>query len=627
MGANGFLAECRFHSRLRGIGESSSGRAIPQTRRSSGQRDSGEEDIAMMRRTLLAFISVSLLCATALSQQSPSAFLQGTVIEVGTDMPIGKATVELRPGSGTGTPIAVTRTDSEGKFYLPNTTPGTYRIRVTHAGHVTALYGQRQPGGPGGTLTVPPGQRTDVRVAMTPGGVISGRITDKGQPIGLADVFVVKAIYTEGQLPFNPVLAVRVDDTGEFHLFWLPPGRYYLIGLVWDQASSIGYITNPDGVDTNGFFLQRFTGRAVFMRATAGGLAPDEAHVPIYYPGTPDPQLARVIDVQPGAVLRGLDIDASALPTRKVRGRVVGLPAGVATPRGQPLATVSMRPLTAALLTNGAQAPDAAVDSAGNFEINKATPGRYVLMASGGGMTARTLVEVRERDVSDIVLTLSSGFNLSGRITSDRGTAPSGLRVILRPDPILPNTANFNVTPQADGSFTFPASIGAGDYRVYVGPILVPPSPVQTPPAPPAALKNVYIKSIRFGDADVLNDGLHLESQPREPLTIVVGTNPGTIEGRVVNDRQQALPATTVVLVHSGGLRSHVNEMFMSSDAAGRFEFQNVPPGNYEMFAWDSVETGAWQDPEFMRSFENRGTAVRITEGGKTSVDVKMIEK
>jgi hypothetical protein len=243
-------------------------------------------------------------------------------------------------------------------------------------------------------------------------------------------------------------------------------------------------------------------------------------------------------------------------------------------------------------------------------------------------MTARTSVEVRERDISDIVLTLSPGFNLSGRITADRGTAPPGLRVVLRPDPLLPNTPNYNVTPQADGSFTFSGSITPGDYRVYVGPILVAPAPPgQAPPSPPATLKNAYIKSIRFSDTDVLNDGLHLESQPREPLSIVLGTNPGTIEGHVVNDRQQLVPATTVVLIHNGGLRFHVNELFTSSDASGRFEFQNVPPGNYELFAWDSVETGAWQDPEFMRSFENRSVAVRIAEGGKASVDVKIIEK
>jgi hypothetical protein len=137
----------------------------------------------------------------------------------------------------------------------------------------------------------------------------------------------MKAIYTEGQLSPDSVLSIRADDLGEYHLFWLPPGRYYIVGVVWDSASSIPRYVNADGDNIDGFFDQRYIGRAVFLRATAGGvLADNEAHVPIFYPGTPDPKLATVIDVKPGADLRGVDIDAGAVITRHVRGRVVGVP-------------------------------------------------------------------------------------------------------------------------------------------------------------------------------------------------------------------------------------------------------------------------------------------------------------
>ena len=356
----------------------------------------------MMRRaTLIILLFLCVVHGRALSQQ-PTAYLQGIVVEEGGGTPIAKANVELRAASGSGQAIANTQTDREGKFYLPNVTAGPYRVVVTHAGHVNAEYGQRYPGGAPSMLMLAPGQRAmDLRIAMTRAGVISGHITDKGQPIGQADAFAMRAVYTEGQLSLTPVLSIRTDDLGEYHLFWLPPGRYYIVGAVWDFAGSVPRYVNAEGTNTNSFVDQRYIGRAVFLRATAGGvLADNEAHIPIFYPGTPDPKLATVIDVKPGADLRGVDIDASAVITPRVRGRVVGLPAPVTGPAGQPSrVNVSMRPISPTVTTSSAQTPSVSADSTGNFEITNAAPGRYMLTATADNLSGRVLVEVRDRDV------------------------------------------------------------------------------------------------------------------------------------------------------------------------------------------------------------------------------------
>jgi hypothetical protein len=128
-----------------------------------------------------------------------------------------------------------------------------------------------------------------------------------------------------------------------------------------------------------------------------------------------------------------------------------------------------------------------------------------------------------------------------------------------------------------------------------------------------------------MGDLDVLNDRLHLESQPQEPLAIVIGSNPGIISGRVVDEGHMPVPGATIVLVHDSGLRYRVNEKTSSSDSSGRFEFTNVPPGNYKLFAFESIERGAWLDPERTRPFESGGVASRLEEGGKVSLDVPLI--
>jgi hypothetical protein len=43
------------------------------------------------------------------------------------------------------------------------------------------------------------------------------------------------------------------------------------------------------------------------------------------------------------------------------------------------------------------------------------------------------------------------------------------------------------------------------------------------------------------------------------------------------------------------------------------------------LFAWESVETGAWQDPEFIRASENGGRPIQISEGNNEDVRLVVI--
>src|SRR6185295_17220043 len=98
-------------------------------------------------------------------------------------------------------------------------------------------------------------------------------------------------------------------------------------------------------------------------------------------------------------------------------------------------------------------------------------------------------------------------------------------------------------------------------------------------PTLPLQVQNLYVKSIRMGDVDVLNDTLHLTAQPSDPLVIVIGTNLGTVRGRLVDENQRPVAGATVVLVYDNALRYRVNEKVSTTDAAGNVVFDNVPPG------------------------------------------------
>ena len=166
-----------------------------------------------------------------------------------------------------------------------------------------------------------------------------------------------------------------------------------------------------------------------------------------------------------------------------------------------------------------------------------------------------------------------------------------------------------NPRPAADGSFTLDG-LAPGDFRVNVQ---------QLP-------SGGFLKSMRLGNADVLNDGLHLTGPPQGLLEIVIGVNAGNIEGSVSNDRQQALPSATVVLVPDPRFRRR-SDLYrvVTTDNSGRFRMSAVSPGDYKLFAWENVEPGAWQDPAFIGAYENAGRPIHIYEGTSENLQLQVM--
>jgi hypothetical protein len=160
-----------------------------------------------------------------------------------------------------------------------------------------------------------------------------------------------------------------------------------------------------------------------------------------------------------------------------------------------------------------------------------------------------------------------------------------------------------------DGSFTL-QSVPPGDFRVILRQL-------------PA---RGYIKSMRMGGADVLNDGLQVSGPPDSILEIVIGTNAGSIDGSVVNSRNEVLANRSVVLVPDIRFRQR-SDLYkvVSTNNAGRFRMQGIAPGDYKLFAWENVENDAWQDPNFIQAYENIGRPIRINEGSTENLQLPVI--
>jgi hypothetical protein len=227
-------------------------------------------------------------------------------------------------------------------------------------------------------------------------------------------------------------------------------------------------------------------------------------------------------------------------------------------------------------------------------------------------MGARTPVDLVSTDVEGVSLLLETGFTVAGRVSIGGQSASNdvtGVRIQLQSDPNVPPLAIPAVTPEADGSFSV-AGVTPGTYRLSVA----------------ALPRNTYLKSARLGSVDILNGGLRIDSAPNGALEIVLGTTPGILDATVVDDRQMPVAAVTVALVPDATQQKRY-DVYRSatSDASGRIHLDGVVPGDYRIYAWESVENGAWTDPDFMRGYQNNGTAVHVGEGGQATTNVRLI--
>jgi hypothetical protein len=61
------------------------------------------------------------------------------------------------------------------------------------------------------------------------------------------------------------------------------------------------------------------------------------------------------------------------------------------------------------------------------------------------------------------------------------------------------------------------------------------------------------------------------------------------------------------------------------ADRNGEFSMNNVAPGEYKVFAWESVPNTAYMNASFMEKYESRGRTITISQGSNLNFDVTVI--
>jgi hypothetical protein len=415
-------------------------------------------------------------------------------------------------------------------------------------------------------------------VLLTPHAVITGKVTDEdGEPVTGADIQVSTLSYFQGRKQLSRTGGASTNDLGEYRVFGLAPGKY------WVSA----------------------TGRTNPMVTTT------EEYTTTYYPRTTDAGSALPVEVTAGAQLRNIDVTLARVRTVAVRGKVSSEIEGE-----KRFLNVMLTPrMVMGIASMGVGSKGGSVRSDGSFEIRSVAPGAYMLTgivnADGKSHSTRVPLQVGGTNIENLQLTIRGGATINGKLRVEGGPQQdlAGYSVGLQAwesGGILFSSVPV-VKTQPDGSFQL-VDVGADRYGFFVR----------------GLPEGHYLKSVRSGGVDVLALGLEVNSGAA-PLDVLISPNAGGLEGTAIDPRsQKPAPGVTVVLVPRARERT---ELYRSAktDDAGRFRFKTIVPGDYRVYAWETVQEYAWMDPDFMRTLENKGEPVSIPEGSPQAVQVTMI--
>jgi hypothetical protein len=591
-------------------------------------------------------IAVLFAVSTVAPEAQSGGAVQGTVKAADTDRPLSGARVTLTvvtaatpvAGSGTvvsgalgGIPAEATvvaastgssrtissiTTETDGKFSFQNLEPGLYTLHVLRDGYARQSYGQRIVGGSPTALRVIAGQSAIVGLTLIPAGNVSGAIrSPEGRPQAGVPVQLLRATYnSSGQRTFQVEGTARTNDRGEYRLYWVTPGRYYLAA---GTPAGPNRPVNPNNI------------------TASPNEIPERSFVLTYYPGVSDARGAGLIDINPGGEINGIDFTVVGQQLQRIRGRIVDSDTG-RPPRGVGL-SLAYRTLTgnSAAFSAGEKYNPAT----GEFELRNVPAGSYVVqaiasdeIAAAEGETlvrvgaialranARVPVEVSDTDVDGVELRLSAGVNLRGRITVDGLPLSSvagweRVRVPLKPTldsafgPNVQPAAPVPQAPSADGTFVI-SGVSPGEFTV--GPIAGLPA-------------GLYIKEARFSQTDVLSQPLRFSGVASSPLEIVLSAKASQLDGTAL-DRSAAVVSGARVVLVPDRMRGRIDLYRTTlSDSAGRFVFRSVPPGDYRVFGWEALESYGYFNPDVLRAAEPQSTSVHVGESAGMSVTLKVI--
>lgn len=558
--------------------------AVDQSSAQTPQRDNRPRTASIGGRvTVGGAPAVSALVAVAEAESRTLGAVAGFVSPQG-------ATIEVRTGS-------------DGRYRVTGLAEGTYVIRALSKAYVLS----KSPVGFGAfrSVTLDDGEsRDDVDIALTRGGVITGRVIDaEGRPVIETSVrlfFVDEKDRPKVELDFHDGEGGQTDDRGVYRIYGLAAGRYM--------------------ISAGGEWVSGLTGRK----------SPETFH-----PDATDQDQAKIIEVKEGAEVTDIDIRLGAgKDTYAATGRVVD------AETGQPLPRVSVLCMEAPDKENGGRlyGRPATTDDEGRFKCANLAPGRYELSlwkrmrVNSMYYSEKIRFEVTDSDVSGLEVNAVRGSSISGVVVVEGVDDPAARAKLQR----------MFVGVQVVGSRESAGDRGDYERIRRVTAEIAGDGAFRLTGAPPG-MASFYMWGYQadiFSIRRIERDGAEVRSafeigrgEQIAGVRIVVAQANATIRGRVevagvklpegcqlqiwANPIKTTAGNEGIPAFHTNGARS------AAPDEKGRFVIEGLIPGEYELALNAMVRVGQndWSSAPGTSEVRRR---VIVSSGAETVVNLTL---
>jgi len=108
-------------------------------------------------------------------------------------------------------------------------------------------------------------------------------------------------------------------------------------------------------------------------------------------------------------------------------------------------------------------------------------------------------------------------------------------------------------------------------------------------------------------------------------VEIVISSAGARVDGTVTDENDLPTAGAIVALVPEEARRK-LFRLYKDSttDQYGKFEMRGIAPGKYKLFAWRDVESDSWQDPDFLKLYEDQGKEITAEERGRVTIQLKL---
>jgi hypothetical protein len=312
-----------------------------------------------------------------------------------------------------------------------------------------------------------------------------------------------------------------------------------------------------------------------------------------------------------------------------VRGVVAGFPAGASD------ASLILRPLNDLFMADIESWP---LDKDGHFQVREVLPGSYatLLVFSSGGASHTVrgdqIVQVANADIDGLRIAPLPNGDIRGQIRTedDRRIDWSQLEVSLYSD----RNSNQKWTK---GSYTSSGDTSTSLYWEEISPRKEVKSsgwfelkdvPADTyhlqVAAANDALADYFVKTVNLAGRDVTDPGF-ATTGVSQLLDVILSADGAVVEGTLLDDKDHPVPYVKVFCI-PGAAKRQRQDLFQgaTTDLSGHFRLRGLAPGEYQVIAVDEDIDEEITDPEFISAHESEGLTIKVQEGERKSIILKL---